>query len=215
MLGLLIPFCFWADPGTWDWHCALCVFQICPSQGEFSTISCFFTHSNFLSEKWTGRKEELSILLIPGHFQVLFKTQYLNSGWVCTCKWQEGGVFHTVATYGCVGFELTRDTDASHIYGSWNEKTKTRGRNCREPCRSVLSLSVCWHLYGPAGSKPCVPSSQKPSRERSSVHTNVFGLFWWKGFMPGVETCMKSLQKLKGIPLDQALFYNYYLSAAC
>lgn len=58
---------------------------------------CFSIHSNFLSEQWTDRKQELNILLIPEHSQVQFEMQYLKSGCMCAHKWQRRVVFHTFA----------------------------------------------------------------------------------------------------------------------
>lgn len=110
-------------------------------------------------------------------------------------------------------FEVTRDTDDPPTCGSWNQKTKTTNCNCHDQHGSMLSLFMCRHLYWPAVSKSCVPRCQKHTWESSSMHTNVFGLLCVKRFMLGVETHVKSPQKLMGIPSDQALFYNYCVSS--
>lgn len=63
--------------------------------------------------------------------------------------------------------------------------------------------------------KSCVPSCQKHTWKTSSVLSNVFGVLCLKCFVPGVETHVRSFRKSVGMPLDQALFYIYYVSITC
>lgn len=89
-----------------------------------SNSLCFLIHSHFLREKWTDRKQELNVLLIPEHLQAQFKMQYLKSG----C------VFHTFAIHPTL--LLPVDLCASQTLSPWALLSLC----CSLPSLSVVTL---------------------------------------------------------------------------